>query len=103
MAQLDVCEEIVILRMYNMRIIGMNYRPLKMVAADIQWMKLVEKYNCSKDFEKIIRRLFQYRLASDHGKRGEVAALTPAGKDYAVALIKLRKYPDELPETGKMF
>ena len=93
MAQLEACEEIVILKLYNMRIIGMNYRPLKMIAADVEWTKLNEKYKCSKNFEKIIRRLFQYRLAWDHGKRGEVASLTPTGKDYAVALIKAEKIP----------
>lgn len=64
--------------------------------------QLQEKYKCPKNFDRVIRRLFQYRLAEDHGKRGEVASLTSAGMDYAIALIKLTKYPDELPESGKI-
>ena len=80
MATLTDCEEVVILRMYNLRIIGMAYLPVWKVEAKVEWTKLLKKYNCkTRKFERLLDRLYQYRLIDDHGKRKEMASLSPTG------------------------
>jgi hypothetical protein len=93
---LDVCEEVVLLRMYGLRIIGTAYLPMAKIEAKVEWVKVEQKYNCSKDFDRVMDRLRHHGLASDHGKSRQVAGLTPQGVSYAFALIRLKKYPDEV-------
>jgi len=93
---LTICEEVLLLRMYNLRIIGMAYLPIWKVEAKTEWQNLVSKYQCPQSrFERVLDRLFHYRLAYDHGKSKEVASLTGSGVAYAMALVKSAKYPDE--------
>jgi hypothetical protein len=95
MATLTVCE-VVILRLYNLRIIGMAYLPVWKVEAKVEWMKLLKKYNCeTRKFERLLDHLYHYRLVDDHGKRKEVVSLSPTGTAYAVSLAKMKKFPDE--------
>ena len=74
----------------------MAYLPLWKVEAKVKWSTLIQKYQCHQSrFEKVLDRVFHYRLAKDHGKRREVASLSGSGVAYAVSLIKSNKYPEE--------
>lgn len=96
MPSLTICEEVLLLRMYNLRIIGMAYLPVWKVEAKVEWESLVSKYACPQTkFERVLDRLYHYRLADDHGKRREVASLTSEGVSYAIMLVKNKKYPEE--------
>ncbi|MHB2037644.1 MAG: hypothetical protein ACYCPW_13025 [Nitrososphaerales archaeon] len=92
---LDACQEIVLLRMYGLRIIGMAYLPVGKIEAKVDWAEIKQKYNCSKDFDRVMDKLRHHALVSDHGKSRQVASLTPQGVAYAYALINAKKYPDE--------
>ena len=92
---LDACEELVLLRMYGLRIIGMAYLPVGKVKTKVEWTNIKEKYNCPKNFDKVIDRLRHHGLVSDHGKSSQVASLTPLAVAYAYSLANAKKYPDE--------
>lgn len=95
MASLDVCEEIALLRMYNDGLVFMDYKSVNTVRSKIRWEDLARKYNCRKKFTRVLDRLKNTGLVDYHGKSGDVASLSKDGVQYARALIKTKKYPDE--------
>lgn len=95
MSSMDACEEVTILRMYNEGLVFMDYKAVNTVRSKILWDDLARKYGCKKKFTRILDRLKNLGLVDYHGKRGDVSSLTKDGVQYARALIKLKKYPDE--------
>ena len=92
---LDNCEEVTILRMYNEGVVFMDYKSTNIVRSKIRWDDLTDKYACKKKFTRVLDRLRNAGLVDYHGKSGDVASLTKDGVQYARALIKMKKYPDE--------
>ena len=80
---LCVVEETILLRMLDKGIIGMNYKPIKLLENTLKFKELNPRGN----FRKILRKLANYGLISDHGKSFEVASLTQDGVKYAESLI----------------
>ncbi|MHB8568106.1 MAG: hypothetical protein ACYC7D_15140 [Nitrososphaerales archaeon] len=95
MASLDTCEEVTVLRMYNEGLVFMDYKAVNIVRSKIRWDDLARKYDCKKKFTRVLDRLENTGLVDYHGKSGDTASLTRGGVQYARALIKMKKYPEE--------
>jgi hypothetical protein len=94
LAQLTPREEVLLLRMYNLRYIGMAYTAVGKLESKVEWKEVEQKYE-GLGFQASIDRLFHYGLIDDHGKSRQVASLSKTGVDYAFQLKKTNKYPDE--------
>jgi len=81
---LDAIEEAILSKMLDKGIIGMHYKPIKLLENTLKFKELNPRGN----FKKILRKLANYGLISDHGKSGEVASLTQDGVKYAESLIE---------------
>ncbi|MHB1909334.1 MAG: hypothetical protein ACYCQJ_10770 [Nitrososphaerales archaeon] len=95
MTSLDACEEVTVLRMYNEGLVFMDYKAINTVRSKIRWDDLARKYDYKKKFTRVLDRLKNTGLVDYHGKSGDVASLTKDGVQYARALIKTKKYPEE--------
>lgn len=95
MAGLSPREEVLILRMFDMTYIKMNYTDLQKLSGKVQWDDIEKKYGGIGGFHEAVGRLFHFGLAEDHGKSGEVASLSSKGCDYARYLRALNRYPEE--------
>ena len=101
MATLEPREEVLILRMYNQKYIGMEYTALWKIEAKVEWADIERKYQGTGDFQAAIKRLFHYGLVDDHGKSRNVGSLSKKGTDYAYYLFNEKKYPEESNSTRK--
>ncbi|MEP0826693.1 MAG: hypothetical protein HRF40_14545 [Nitrososphaera sp.] len=80
-------EEEILMRMYDEGIIGMDYRPIQIVRAKINWLELSQRYGLKKGFHSIMRRLENKGYVSSHGKSGDVCSLTQVGVLYVLGRI----------------
>jgi hypothetical protein len=74
--------------MYDEGIIGMDYRPVQIVRAKVNWIELSGRYKIRKGFPAIIRRLENKGYLSTHGKSGDVCSLTQLGVLYVLGKTK---------------
>ena len=93
---LDAAHEVLMLRMYNERIIQEGgYTNTYRVESMVQWQQLRIKYG-GGDFNGALEDLMKRGLVYYHGKgKLQVVSLTKLGVDYARMLDKKGKYPDE--------
>ena len=68
--------------MYDNEIVGMNYRPIKIVSHEVDWVELQQKYHIRKSFDSVMKRLEIRGYVFSHGKSGRVYSLTKIGVDY---------------------
>jgi hypothetical protein len=79
-------EDIILVRMYDKKLFGMNYKSTEKVAGMIKWRDIQQKYRVKKSFSNVISHLISKGFIEDHGKRGDVASLTKLGIFYVEGL-----------------
>lgn len=81
-------EEETLLRMYDERIIGHNYKPIQKIAVIIGWYNIVKKYGVKQKFPSVFRHLISKGYIDDHGKRGKAGSLSRLGVLYVLGKIQ---------------
>ncbi len=69
----------------------MDYRPIQIVRAKINWLELSQRYGLKKGFHSIMKRLENKGYISSHGKSGDVCSLTQIGVLYVLGKIGKNK------------
>ena len=77
-------EEEVLFRMFDSKIIAMNYCAVEKVASIIKWQTIAKKFRVKKSFSSVLGRLHSKGYIDDHGKSGAVASLTRTGTEYVM-------------------
>ncbi|NWG09173.1 MAG: hypothetical protein HXX80_02485 [Nitrososphaerales archaeon] len=95
MLDLEPYEEEVLVRMYDKRLIGMDYKPIQVVRSKVNWEEIARTYRLKKSFEKMIRHLSNKGYVDTHGKGGNVASLTRLGVSYVRGILLERKSKEE--------
>jgi len=91
LSALEPYEEEVLTRMYDKRLIGMDYKPIQIVRSKVNWEEIARTHRVKKSFERVIRHLSNKGYIDTHGKAGNVASLTSLGVSYVRGKLQERK------------
>ncbi len=78
----------ILLKMYDEGLIGSSYKAIEKVKSKIQWKQIANKYQPTKTFEKISRKLVKRRLLTDQGKSMTVLSLDKFGVNFVRGHLK---------------
>jgi hypothetical protein len=79
-------EEQVLFRMFDNKIIAMNYCAVEKVASIIKWPSVATEYQVKKNFSSVLDHLHSKGYVDYHGKSGNVASLTRFGVAYVIGV-----------------
>lgn len=77
-------QEEVLFRMFDNKIIAMNYCAVEKVASIIKWQTITKKYRVKKSFSSVLGNLHSKGYVDFHGKSRDVASLSRLGTDYVM-------------------
>jgi Mn-dependent DtxR family transcriptional regulator len=77
-------QEEALFRMFDNRIIAMDYHAVEKVASIIKWQDIAKKYKVKKSFSNVLRNLHSKGYVDFHGKSGDVVSLSRLGTDYVM-------------------
>lgn len=77
-------QEELLFRMFDNRIIAMNYCAVEKVASIIKWQGIAKRYRLKKSFQNVLRNLHSKGYVDFHGKSGDVVSLSRLGADYVM-------------------
>jgi hypothetical protein len=81
---LEDYQDEVLSRMFDNRIIAMNYYAVEKVASIIKWQTIAKKYGVKKSFAKVLRNLHSKGYVDSHGKSFNVVSLSRLGVEYVM-------------------
>jgi hypothetical protein len=79
---LEEYQEEILFRIYDNRIIAMNYCSVEKVASIIKWQTIAKQYGVKKSFRKVLRNLHSKGYLDSHGKSFDVISLSRFGVEY---------------------
>lgn len=88
----------ILLKMYDEGLIESSYKAIEKVKSKIKWNQIANKYQPSKTFEKISRKLVKRKLLTDQGKSMAVLSLDKFGTDFVRAYLK--ENPQAMNDIG---
>lgn len=87
------CEMAILLRMYQMGLVGNKYRSMQNVRSSIGWVKIASHYRERRKFDAIARKLIKSGMLADAGKSAKVLSLSMVG------LVRVKEYLKANPDA----
>jgi len=77
-------QEEILFRMFDNKIISMNYCAVEKVASMIKWQTIAKKYGIKKSLPSVLGNLHSKGYVDFHGKSRDVVSLSRLGVDYVM-------------------
>lgn len=81
---LEDYQDEILFRMFDNKIIAMQYYAVEKVSSIIKWPDIARKYRIKKSFSNVLGNLHSKGYVDFHGKSRDVVSLSRLGTDYVM-------------------